>query len=211
MLRVRFTPLSDIPNTALINPEAKGVATEVMEKCYGPGARKHPPNLTRRERRRFTRSYYQLWGLMKMDPDKWQSRLESMILKQLYEVYEISHIWQSIGREEVRPYRVFAYAQPGSVSAINQQRSKERVDLGERIWQYIEQIFQRFYHKEADNFWVVDVPYEGAHGFLVMWDHWQPSQKFFLCGGQQTVPPTKRPSFEEQKQYLWEDSSDDEL
>ena len=144
-----------------------------------------------------------------MDPGKWQSRIESMILKQLYEVYEISKLRQSIGREEVRPAHQFTDARPGSLRAINRERSRERVALGEKIWQYIEQTFQRFYHREAENdFWGVDDLYEGTPGYIVMWDHWQPTQKFILCG-RQRQPSTPRPSFE--KQYFWEDSSEEEV
>ena len=202
-------PQCSIPNTTLISSEATGVPTEILEKYYGPGARRHPPSLTRTERLRFTRSYYQLWGLMKLDPAKWQSRFESMTLKKLYEVHEISKIWQSIGREEVRPAHRFPDARPGSFSAINTARSKERVALSEKIWQYIEQIFQRFYNREADTVWMPDDLYEGTHGFIVMWDHWQPSQKFLLCGRRRIDPSTPRPPFE--KQYIWEDSSDEEV
>lgn len=122
-----------------------------------------------------------------------------MILKQLYEVYEIS---------EVRPAHPYADARRGSIRAIGKERSPDPVALGKKIWQYIEQTFQRFYHREAEeDFWGVDDLYEGTPGYIVMWDHWQPSQKYLLCG--RGWPSTPRPSFE--KQYFWEDSSDEEV
>ena len=190
-----------------MNSKADGFAHEELEGYYGAGAHRHPPSLTWSERPRFIRSYYQLWGMMKLDPTEWQSRLEPMTMKQLYQLYEMSTLTQSIGREEVVPAPRFPDADPNSIHAINKGRSQERVALSEKIWQRIEHTYQRIYHRDAELVWVHTL-YEGAWGFIVMWDHWQSSLKEVVCG-RRSIDPSPRPSFE--KQYLWNDSSDEEV
>ncbi len=187
-------------NTILMNSGAKGYRYDELQKYYGPGARRHPPSLTQAERLRFTRYYYQLWGIMQLDPAKWQSRLESMTLKQLYLLHEISKLWQSIGREEVgpvhrAPHLVFYYI------------SNTRVALKERIWQQLEHIYRRIHNRGPELVCAYDLE-EGAYGFVVMWDHWQGALKQVVCG-LPPVDPCTRPAFV--KQYLWGDSSDEEL
>lgn len=74
------------------------------EEYYGPGARQHPPNLTQTERPRFIRSYYQLWGMLKINEAEWQTRLESMKLKEHCHLYEMSQLPGSFGGgEEMLP------------------------------------------------------------------------------------------------------------
>ena len=145
---------------------------------------------------------------MKLHPAKWQSRLESMTLKKLYHLYEISKLWQSIGREEVRPAPRFPYAGPHYIRTINKERSKERMALTKRTWQHIEHVYQRIHNRDPEFFWTVYDSCEGAFGFVALWDHWQPSLKQVVCG-LQPVDPCTRPAFV--KQYLWGDSSDEDL
>lgn len=142
---------------------------------------------------------------MTLDPTKWQSRLETMTLKQLYQLHEISKLTQSIGREEVVPAPQFPDAEPNSIHANN--RGKEHEALSERIWQHIEHIYQRIHNRDAELVWVHSL-YEGSYGFIVMWDHWQPSLREVVCG-RRSIDSSPRPSFE--KQYLWDDSSDEEV
>lgn len=206
-LVVSSTPQSSTPNTVLIKFEGGGFDGE---KIYGPlGARKryHPPNLTRTERPRFIRAYYQLWGMMKLDPAKWLSRLESITLKRLYELHEMTHLWQSIGREEVRP----AHPHPCSsnyISSINKQQSKECVALEKRIWQHIEHIYQRIHNGDPEFVWGTYELNEGAYGFLVIWDHWQGCLEQVVLG-LRPVGPCTQPDFV--KQYIWDDTSDEEV
>ena len=140
---------------------------------------------------------------MKIDATEWPPRLEAMTLKQLYYLYEMTKLTQSIGMEEIVPAPPFPNADPDSVIAINSGQSKERIVLGEKIWGHIERAYQRIYHKDAEYPWILAKD-EGFLWFIVMWDHWQPSLKQILCG--------RRPidsAFE--KQYLWDDSSDEEI
>ena len=214
-LGVRYTSQSSITDTVLIKFEGGAFGGE---KIYGPrGARKrcHPPNLTRTERPRFIRAYYQLWGMMKLDPAKWQSRFESMTLKRLYELCEMTHLQQSIGREEV----IRAHPPPCSPSYLSllKERSKERVALEKRIWQHIEHLYQRVHEGEPESIWGIKQPEslwgtyeleEGAYGFLVIWDHWQGCLKQVVLG-LRPVGQCTEPDFV--KQYIWDDTSDEEV
>ena len=130
-----------------------------------------------------------------------------MTLKQLYLLYEMSKLTQSIGREEVVPAPRFPDAEPNLIHAINQGRSKEHEALSETIWQHIEHVYQRIHNRDAELIWAHSL-YEGSLGFIVMWDHWQPSLKQVVCG-RRSIDPSPWPSFEEQ--YLWDDSSDEEV
>lgn len=73
--------------------KARGHRTE---DYYGAGALQHPPYLTRTERTRFIRAYYLFWGLMMSDHAEWQSRLQSMSLKRLIQLCEISWLPEDI-------------------------------------------------------------------------------------------------------------------
>lgn len=143
-----------------------------MMEIYGTA--KHPPNVTNSERLRFIRAYYQLWGMMNLEPAQWASRLESMKLKQLYYLCEMSKLTQSIGNEEKLPA---PEARP-----IGRGRSKKRNSLEAKIWDHIESIYQRTYREKSDYPWIY-AKHEGSLWFVVIWDHWQGSLKQIVCGG----------------------------
>lgn len=186
----------------LTNSKANGFPYEELERYYGAGARGHPLTLTRTERLRFIRSYYQIWGLMKLDPAEWQSKLEPMTLKQLYLLYEMSDLPQSIGREDSVPD-----VEPGSIYNINNGESDKCIALRKKIWQYTESTYQRICKRDPEPIWAHAI-YAGALGFLVIWDHWQLSLWEVICGRRRREA-TPRSSFE--KQYVWDDSSDEEV
>ena len=192
-----FRLRSRIPKPVLIESEAEGVPIEVLEIYYGPGARKHPPSLTRTERSRFTRSYYQFWGMMELDRHEWPSRLESMTsLKQLYLLHEIYGLRQRIGIE----------VRPDPERNTRKIRSSRRQVIEGRVWKQIRHIFQLFDNQEPEPGWNGE-QYERAFRFI-MWDHWQPPWDYIPCD-RRPIDPSTRLSFEEQ--YLWEDNSDEEL
>lgn len=168
--------------------------------------RNHSPHLTRTERRRFIRSYYQLWGLMRLDRPEWHSKLEPLTLKQLYQVYEMSILTQSIGREEVVPAPRYPDAEPYSPRAINEGRSEKRIALGECICRHLLSTYQRIHKEDAQLVGAYSL-YEGSLGFIVMWDHWQSSLMEIVCR-RRPKDRSSRPDFE--KRYLWDDSSDED-
>ncbi|MCJ1476604.1 hypothetical protein MMC13_005270 [Lambiella insularis] len=163
-----------------------------VENHYGIGERKHPPTLTRTERLQFIRAYYQFWCMMTLDRTEWQPRFQSMTLKELFHLCEMCKFSQSIGKEEV------ADEQP--VLPICFRRSGERPTLRSRALDHIEQTFQQIPNHNPDLYWVyAGVP---SHMYwLVMWDHLQPVFKGTLCN---ITPPL------EDKEDLWNDSSDEE-
>lgn len=188
----------------------KKVDGYAASEYYGADAWGHPRTLTRTERPRFIRSYYTLWGMMQSDdPSKWSSKLGSMTLKQLYYLHEMTKLTQSIGQgeEPVSP-PMFPGEPPGTVHSINSSQSEKRIALGDKIWQQIQYLSQRFYHEDA-HYTCVYAKHEGFMWFVVLWDHWQASLKDLVCH-RVTTSATLKPSPALEKQYIWDDSSDDE-
>ena len=128
-------------------------------------------------------------------------------LKNLYLLHEISKLRQSIGMEQVRPDPWFPGAKLSYICNIRKKRSTKHVILRNRIWKQIKHVFQHFHDREPDPVWDGD-HYEGAYGFIVMWDQWQPPREYISCG-RRPIDPSTWLSFEEQ--YLWEDNSDEEV
>ena len=179
------------------------------EDYYGAGARRHPPHLTQTERRRFIRSYYQVWSLMLVDNNnEWTSRLQRTSLKQLLYLNEISWL----------PYIVavgddFMQLSQGSIATSSRQSTDEAPSFQNRlqalcktIGEQTEQTYRRLHGESRGPLWVYAID-EGYMNFLVMWDHWQSSLKELVCGTRSKAPPYQKDFHWE----FWEDSSDDEL
>lgn len=176
------------------------------EKFYGAEARGHPPTMTDTERTRFVRTYYSLWGLMKLNPAEWAPRLESMTSQQLYHLHEMTKLTQSIGHEEDIPPSPNANEPPDSFLAINFGQSEKRIALEDRVRERIQHISQRFFQRDAAHT-IVYAKREGFLFFVVFWDHWQPSLKELVCHQSMSVI---RPNSEETRRYLWDDNFIDE-
>ena len=187
------------------NVKARGHRTE---DYYGLGVLRHPPYLTCTERPRFIRSYYQLWGLLTIDiPDERQARLQSMSLKQLLYLCEISWLPDGMGPgEKVTSSSQDPGVDPGSDSATYQQRIQAREALSKIVLKHTKLTYRRIHEQDMDLIWVIAMN-EGYSDFLVMWDHWQSSLKEVVCGSRSKEPPYKRQFHWE----LWKDSSDEEV
>ncbi len=173
---------------------------------------RHPANLTRSERPRFIRSYYTLWGMMQSnDNSKWSSKLESMTLNQLYRLYEMSKLTQSIGQGE-EPIPIPPIPPPrfptDPIDSINNRRSEKRCALRNQIWEQIQNISERVFHPNA-NWGQHHAKHEGFLDFVLSWDTSQDTLGNAVTHGSITsVAPKPSPASE--KQYIWDDSSDDE-
>ena len=176
------------------------------EKFYGAGALKHPPTLTHTERIRFIRTYYSLWGLMKLDPADWAPRLESMTSQQLYYLHEMTKLTQSIGHEEELTPSQFPNQPPDSYHAINTGQSDKRIALENKAWERIQYVSQRFFQRDATDASVY-AKHEGFLFFVVIWDHWQPSLKDVVCHLSRS---TVRLGPEDERKCLWDDNFDKE-
>lgn len=146
---------------------------------------------------------------MKLDPAEWALRLESMTLQQLYYLFELTKLTQSIGHEEYpySPPAAFPKPPPASMDAVNNDKSDKRIALEATVRQQIHYMSQRFFQRD-----IMDVSiYAASEGFLwfvVLWDHWQPSLKEIVC---HLPRDAIKPSPEETKQYLWDDNFDKEF
>jgi hypothetical protein len=155
---------------------------------------RHPPHLTPLERSRFIRTYYFLWSFMKIDATEWPARFKCLRLKDLYLIFEISHLPQSIGNEEVVTF-FWHPSHPRSVENTTCRRSQKRIELNCQIWAHIEHQYQAI-HREAPEYINAYALEEGCPDFVGIWDHWQPSLKSWVCR------PRGKPH-----QDLWDESS----
>ena len=192
-------------NQSMINKAILQFESQIVSKVktlgyrvadyYGAGALKRPPYLIRTERPRFIRSYYHFWGLLAIDNlEQQQSRLQSMSLKQLLYLCEISWLPDGMGPGEG--------IDPESESAIYQTREA----FSKLILEYTESTYRRIHGQDMELIWVIAMD-EGYSDFLVMWDHWQSSLKEVVCGRRTKEPPYKK----EFHWDLWEDSPNEEI
>lgn len=133
---------------------------------------------------------------MKLNAAARHVRMENMSLKQLFYVYEMASLTQSIGEEEVRPPPTWPKAAPDTVLAINTNQSLERLGLQKQIWGHVEGRHWRIYGKEPYYPWV-HAKEEGCFlGFVVLWDHWQPSLREIVGGCRRKGDRSPSPSMD---------------
>ncbi|KAL8792514.1 MAG: hypothetical protein Q9195_004884 [Heterodermia aff. obscurata] len=175
------------------------------EGHYGPGARRHPPYLTRTERPRFIRSYYRLWALLIIDdPVECQSRLQSMSLKQLLYLCAISWLPEGMGPGEET---IESPVSPGvTVGFEPAQRYQGRRALSDLVVEQTESTYRRIHGRGMGTSWVIAMN-SGYDVFSVMWDHWQSILLDFVCSRPSEEPPYDR----EFHMELWEDDSEEEI
>ncbi len=136
---------------------------------------------------------------MKVDATEWQPRLEAMTLKQIYHLYEMSRLTQSIGGEEIIPPLRHPCHDPDSLHAINSNKSEKRKALERKIMDHLERRYMEVYNEGAEDPWIYAND-EGFLWFIIMWDHWQRDFKSIVC--RQRKPNCA-------KERLWDDSSDE--
>ena len=135
-----------------------------------------------------------------MNPSDQQSRIESLTLRQLYQLHEMCSLPQIIGGEEK-----VTYCHPPDEHCLwlydtCPKPSPDRGDLREKIWNYVNLCSQREHGREAyplDMFAVED----GCYPFIAIWDHWQPTLKIQVIGYS---------AGHWGKEELWDESSNDE-
>ncbi|EPE26288.1 hypothetical protein GLAREA_02200 [Glarea lozoyensis ATCC 20868] len=141
----------------------------ILNYCYGPSST-HPPTLTMNERFRFIKSYYTLWSFLNLPLDSWYTNLIALDLREVYVLWEMCNLQQSIGKEEAIPPHPHPDADPDSFLAIHKHgQSQTRKRLQALISLYVERISVA----DAYNIWDL-YKGEGSPGFMVIWDHSQP-------------------------------------
>jgi hypothetical protein len=143
--------------------------------------------------------------MMALDPTDWQTRLESIPLKQLFLLREMARLRQRIG-DEVVPPNTSRWPEIDIDNIYGFQPSATRLAFRKVIWEYIQQTNQRLLGREAEDpsGWTLE---DGFDGIVAIWDHWQLALKHYT-GGRSFGDPIRSPSFI--KQYLWDDSSEEE-
>jgi hypothetical protein len=116
--------------------------------------------------------------MLNLDTTEWLDKLERMKLKELYRLCEMCHLQQSIGKEEAIPPHPHPTADPGSFLAIHVHgQSQTRKRLGQMAWSRINELQWVALGDEPVYVWDYYQD-EGAPGFTILWDHWQP---YFAC------------------------------
>jgi hypothetical protein len=141
----------------------------VLNYCYGLSDT-HPPTLTINEKFRFIKSYYTLWSFLNLPLSSWYATLLNLDLREMYVLWEMCNLQQSIGKEEAIPPHPHPDADPDSFLAIHKHgQSQTRKRLQALISLYVERISVI----DAYNIWDL-YKGEGSPGFMVIWDHSQP-------------------------------------
>lgn len=171
--------------------------------------RRDLPRLTRTERPRFIRAYYQLWSMLEIHVAAWPARLETMTLRQLFYLCEMTKLLQHIGSEEMQASQPGSSSRNTSHAMFDHRPSEKRAALGKKIWEHIECINRRVWHDDRmpqPEPWYCPTEGEGYLHHIVLWDHWQGELKKMVC-----KPLRKdRPAPEFERQYLWEECSEEE-
>jgi len=175
------------------------------EPFYGKGVYEHPPTLTRTERSRFIRSYYSIWGLMKLDPKEWESRLQAMTSQELYYLREVSKWTQGVENEEIVPPPMSSDEPSDLAHSINSDLSNKRKALERRIWNQLQRNARRFLERDAQDPSRY-VSHEGFLRFVVMWDQWQSFLKEMIRHHSRISGPLAAAVIE---RHLWKDGSDE--
>ena len=129
-----------------------------------------------------------------------------MTSQELYYLYEMTLLTQSIGKEEVISPPTCPYVPPELFPVFNSGRSDKRIWLEQKVWLQIQFISLRFFKRDPRNPSVY-ANHEGFLWYVVLWDHWQPSLKDIVC--HESVS-SRQPGQAVQEQYLWNDRWDDD-
>jgi len=136
---------------------------------------------------------------MKLEPSCWPSELASIRLKDLYRLYEMTKLTQSMVSEEPLP----KHSLPRS-----RYRHPSRLDIEKVIWKDIEQTCERIWGADFEP----DFPWFGGGkeiggymDFIVLWDHWESDLKGISCSPQRQVPERV------EKESFADDTSDGEF
>ena len=193
--------------TAIRKFESKAVARRIFfnhENPYCFPVIRPPSCLTRTERSRFTRSYYQLWGLMKIDdPAELAARLQSMTTKQLLHLR---------GMICLTRYRKVIWPSQCDVVETSSQHLKtlsskwklmSRTEIRRRLRGY-KNLSSHSKDMSMIRNYAFDERYFGYH---FLYDSHQTCVKDAVCRKR-----TKEPIFEKETHWeLWDGSSDEDI
>ncbi|KAH7138620.1 hypothetical protein B0J11DRAFT_500829 [Dendryphion nanum] len=166
-----------------------------IKRCQVPPFRlaRRPRYLTPCERNRFSRTYYQLWGLMQLSQASRSERLSKTTLRQLYNLYDIASIKVPIGDEVCE--RAKSWSSHFDASA---QRERVRAE----IWTMLENKCQHFHRCKPEDVWDYGVLDHGFDNHVVILDCYQDELKRTCYGF--AIQDTKfTPEFV--LKYLWDD------
>lgn len=169
---------------------------------------RHPSYLTRTERSRFIRSYYELWGLMKInDSAELKARLQSMTFQQLLHVQGITSPHGLTDDDQLISPSQYQNFDTSSHEPLKDEISRLRLlhmnqyEILRRMHGYEHSEYTAYTALLSVSTWA-----EGYYGFIILWDRYQARIKNVVCGNR-----AKKPSFEQETHWeLWDDGSDED-
>lgn len=174
------------------------------EKIYGR-RKGHPPTMTRTERLRFIRTYYQLWSLLSLCSQQQRQRMDQITsLKQLYLLREMCMLPHCLGDEAANTNIPF---QPAALAALATYPRK-REDLRRALTKRLDNVFRAGRDGKAAEKVEGYAIEDGYLSFVVIWDHWQENLKVLICG-LKPAPLGHRAS-ELEREELWSYETDEE-
>ncbi|KAF2795960.1 hypothetical protein K505DRAFT_373551 [Melanomma pulvis-pyrius CBS 109.77] len=168
-----------------------------------------PRKLTKTERRRFIRTYYQLWNLIQIDEQQWQPTAASLSMKQVYLLREMCWIPLPIGEDLPGPQMKQFFP-----DFMFYEYEGRRGKLGSALQETIND-----HAKKKDSWWINDCPWlvrketknEGYAGFHLLWDHGKDALKQYCLGRPRLHQVSlSEEEMEYERQHLWAETSDEE-
>jgi hypothetical protein len=144
---------------------------------------------------------------MTLNPSEWQARLETISIKQLLHLYEMSMFPKSIGEEEtLTPSRSYFPEEPDSWINVPSGTSPKRSRLETEIDNRITKVYWDVHAKSNPTVSWSD--FSGFRWWISIWDHFQENLRVIVCGvriGYPSFSPGRLA-----KPELWDESSDEE-
>jgi hypothetical protein len=187
--------------------------------------------MTRTERRRFIRTYYQLWALILLPEHQWPEAITPLTIKQVYLLREMCFIPLAIGPDPPSPltentstwYR--SDGKPLKLPLFDTYSSEgRRGQLGsllqDRLTEHSKRMSTLGNKWEVDDYpWLIheESHLEGFAGFHLIWDHGKDSVKHY-CLARPSLKQLKQQGYAEpteeeleyEQQHQWVESSEEE-
>ena len=174
----------------------------------------HPDRLTQTERRRFIRTYYQLWYLIRMDKDHWSAAISPFSMKQIFLLREMCFIPLAIGEDLPGPKIQEEYASAKAERRrrpiyYRYQNEGVRGELGSLLFLIAEEHLERVGH---DDPWMIrkETRFEGYGGFHVLWDYHKSWLRQYCTDRSRNDVSIYAQELEYERRRLWAESSDEE-
>ena len=209
----------------------------MFSSSYPEYGGRHPKHLTPPERRRFIRTYYQLWALILLPEHQWPVAIASHTIKQVYLLREMCFVPLAIGSDLPGPKMQEYFPSDEQWAAYKDRKGRKgiypaftcycnegrRGALGHVLASRLNEHEKRMATLDTgDVYWVDTYPWllreetraEGFAGFFLIWDHGKDQVKQYCLARTGSKFNHYREPMDEELEYerlhQWADSSEEE-